>query len=167
MSSTAKGGAASPSRSRRPQSPTERICEAHFQRWLAKGLTGCGFAAAFASSNRILFGTFDDVALPHEIDTLFDAAAEAHLPAVIVFVEIRTEEQLLDQLASLATGERWKVSRETARGLTTDDLLLGIRWTTSVDGIASMPMGFWRPGRVATKIHNPELLHAKTLTVYR
>lgn len=42
----------------------------------------------------------------------------------------------------LATGERWRVSRETVKALATDDLLLGIQWATEVAGIASMPMGF-------------------------
>jgi hypothetical protein len=45
------------------------------------------------------------------IDVLFDAAASEHLPAIIVFPWIRSEEQLLEQLECLGSGDRWKISR--------------------------------------------------------
>lgn len=90
----------------------------------------------------MLFATFDTVAQSVDVDDVFDVAAAAHLPAFVVFPEIRDERQLLDQLASLAQGERWKITREKVKGLTTDDLLLGIQWTTGNAGVVSMPMGF-------------------------
>ncbi len=89
----------------------------------------------------MLFSAFDDTAQPAAIDALFDAAAGEHLPAVVVFPSIRTEEQLLAQLRILAAGDRWKMSRETVKLLDTNDLLIGVQWTTA-NGLTSMPMGF-------------------------
>lgn len=58
-----------------------------------------------------------------------------------MFPAIRTEAQLIDQLQLLATGERWQLSREVVKGLVTDDVLVGIRWTTAQQ-LTSLPMGF-------------------------
>jgi hypothetical protein len=70
------------------------------------------------------FSAFDHMTQPEVIDAVFDAAAGEHLPAVIVLPAIRSEDQLLEQLQILASGTRWKTSRETVKGLTTDDLLV-------------------------------------------
>lgn len=59
----------------------------------------------------MLFSAFDVTAQPVLIDALFDAAAGEHLPAVVVFPWIRSEEDLLEQLECLASGDRWCVSR--------------------------------------------------------
>jgi hypothetical protein len=75
------------------------------------------------------------------LDKIFETAASDAIPGFAVFPAIRTEEQLVDQLKILATGERWTVRRVTVAGLTTDDLLLGLEWKTSGEFI-SLPMGF-------------------------
>jgi hypothetical protein len=59
----------------------------------------------------------------------------------VVFPSIRSEEQLLTQLRILAAGDRWRISRETVKLLDTNDLLIGVQWTTA-NGLTSMPMGF-------------------------
>ncbi len=143
MSSTRKGSGSSVSgsRKRRSLTPTERVCEGLVRKWLARSFTGCRFAQSLASSNQMWFSAFDQVTQPDVIDAVFDAAASEHLPAIVVLPTIRSEEQLLDQLRILATGERWKTSRETLKLLRTEDLLVGVQWTTS-EGLTSMPMGF-------------------------
>ncbi len=89
----------------------------------------------------MLFGVFDETSEPDRLDTLLDAAAVAHLPALVVLPTIRTERDLLDQLAVLAKGDRWRVTKETVATLMTDDLLVGIQWRTP-SGRMSLPMGF-------------------------
>jgi hypothetical protein len=89
----------------------------------------------------MVFSAFDGTAQPTLIDALFDAAAGEHLPAIVVLPWIRSEEELLEQLQCLASGDRWRISRETVKQLTTRDLLVGIQWTTAA-GLVSMPMGF-------------------------
>lgn len=112
-----------------------------FARWLASGFTGCGFAQSFANRASVVLVAADTVRSPAEIDVAFDAAAAGQWPAFILFPAIRNESALVAQLELLSSGERWKVSRETVKGLTTSDLLVGLRWTTR-DGTTSMPMGF-------------------------
>jgi hypothetical protein len=141
LSSTRKASSSSESGSRSSPTRTERVCIDHVGRWLARGFTGCRFAASFASANQMLFSAFDDVAQPDQLDDLFDSAAAVHLPAVVILPTIRTESDLLEQLAVLAQGERWRVTKETVANLATDDLLLGIQWKTSA-GRTSLPMGF-------------------------
>jgi hypothetical protein len=87
------------------------------------------------------FSAVDTITQPEVIDAVFDAAASEHLPAVVVFPTIRGEEELLAQLAILGRSDRWTIARETVKNLTTTDLLVGIRWTTSA-GLVSTPMGF-------------------------
>lgn len=54
----------------------------------------------------MLFSVLDDTVEPHDLDEVFDTAATAHLPAVVILPTIRTEDNLLAQLAVLAQGER-------------------------------------------------------------
>jgi hypothetical protein len=89
----------------------------------------------------MLFSAFDHVAGPDELDLVFDTAADVHVPAVAILLAVRTEADLLEQLAVLAKGERWRVTREAVAGLVTEDLLLGIQWRTPA-GRRSLPMGF-------------------------
>src|SRR6185295_5893922 len=96
---------------------------------------------SFANSSQMWFSAFDDLASPEVINAFFDEAADAHLPAVVVFPSIRSEEQLLEQLRILTADERWKTSREHVKLLETDDLLVGVQWTTA-KGLISTPMGF-------------------------
>ena len=142
MSSTTKGRSSSASGSRKRRSGrTDRVCNEHVRTWLARGFTGCRFAASFASTDQALFSVFDATVEPHKLDDVLDTSAAMHLPAVIILPTIRTEGDLLEQLAVLAQGERWSVTRETVAALATDDLLLGIQWKTSA-GRTSLPMGF-------------------------
>jgi hypothetical protein len=72
---------------------------------------------------------------------MFDFAAGEHRPAIAVFPAIRTEADLAEQLHRLETGDRWQLSREVVDGLVTEDVLVGVRWTTRA-GLVSQPMGF-------------------------
>lgn len=110
------------------------------RRWLARRFTGCAFAQALAVQD-ILFGAFDERAEPSDVDAIFDLAADQHLAAMIVFPTVRSEVALLAQLDHLATGDRWRLARESVGGLDTDDLLVGIEWRTS-SGLSATPMGF-------------------------
>jgi hypothetical protein len=113
-----------------------------FARWLAHGFTGCGFAQSFANSkSRVFLVATDGVTAPEQVDVLFDTAAAESQPAFLVFPAIRDESALVAQLQRLRSGQRWTVKSETVKGLTTSDLLVGLRWTTR-DGMTSMPMGF-------------------------
>jgi hypothetical protein len=60
---------------------------------------------------------------------------------VAIFPTIKTEEDLVEQLKLLAAGKRWVVRRVAVDGLTTEDLLIGLQWTTAT-GFVSLPMGF-------------------------
>lgn len=135
------GSSSSGSSSRGRSSPSDRVCADHVSTWLARGFTGCRFAASFASNDQMLFGVFDDVSEPDRLDKLLDAAAAAQLPAVVVLPSVRTESDLLGQLAVLAKGDRWRVTKEAVATLMTDDLLIGIQWRTC-SGRTSLPMGF-------------------------
>src|SRR5262245_59375550 len=135
------GGSSSASGSSHGPTRTDRVCIGHIRNWLARSFTGCRFAASFATHHQTVFSVLDDVAAPTKLDEVFDSAAAARLPAVVVLLAVRTEGDLLDQLALLATGERWRVTRETVAKLATDDLLLGIQWKTPA-GRTSLPMGF-------------------------
>lgn len=109
--------------------------------WLARGFTGCRFAGSFASTNQVLFSSFERIAEPEQLDAVFDTGAAAHIPAVVILMGIRTEAELVEQFARLRLGSRWTVKRETVETLTTDDLLVGLQWTTPL-GKKSLPMGF-------------------------
>jgi len=144
LSSTTKGSGGSASQSRKTASPepgsAKRACEEQFGRWLAHGFTGCKFAPTFVKGN-LLFAVFDQLAEPQEIDAAFDLGAGERMPTIALFPRIRTEDGLVQQLHRLAEGKRWRVSPQAPKGLTTDDFLVGIEWTTST-GLTSMPMGF-------------------------
>lgn len=143
LSSTKKGAgsSASGSRKRRSAAPTDAVCVRQIGRWLGSGFTGCGFAQSFANSSHILLSDVGPSAPPEQIDEIFETAVSDNMPGVAVFPAIKTEDQLLEQLRILATGERWTLRRVTVAGLTTDDLLLGLEWKTSGE-LISLPMGF-------------------------
>ena len=92
-------------------------------------------------NDRLLLSGFDRPATPDDLDGIFDAAAEAHLPAMVVFATLRDEDAVVAQLRALGAGSRWQVTRATVDGLKTDDLLVDVRWTTGA-GLISTPMGF-------------------------
>ena len=68
------------------------------------GFTGCGFARSFAMNDRLLLSGFDRPATPDDLDGIFDAAAEAHLPAMVVFATLRDEDAVVAQLRALGAG---------------------------------------------------------------
>lgn len=120
--------------------------EDHIRSWLARRNTGCWFAAKLAQEskrNGLLLATFQGHTSPREIDAFFMLAGGQHLPAIAIFPNIRTEQQLADQLLVFAAGERWRVRRvPPPKGLETDDVLVGIEWETATAGLNSSPMGF-------------------------
>ena len=94
-------------------------------------------------SNGLLLATFQGSTSCREIDAFFLLAGGQHLPAIAIFPNIRTEQQLADQLLVFAVGERWRVRRVPApEDLDTDDVLVGIEWETAIVGLHSSPMGF-------------------------
>lgn len=144
LSSTRKGAgsSASGSRRRRPAAQTDAVCVRQIDKWLRSGFTGCGFAQSFASAGHFLLSDVGAAAPPEQIDEIFETAASEKIPGIAVFPAMRTEDQLLDQLELLATGDRWTMCPVTVKGLTTNDLLLRLTWSTSHDGVVSLPMGF-------------------------
>jgi|SRR6185436_2836269 len=113
----------------------------HFHRWLAKGMTGCQFAALLGQqADRILTTAFPGITPEADVTRLFETGTDLHVPVVAIFLGIRSEEELAGQLRLLAAGERWKITEERPEGLTTDDVLIGIEWTVR-PGLASSPMG--------------------------
>ncbi len=115
--------------------------EDHVRRWLAKGMTGCQFAGLIAQQpDRIFTSAFAGLTPENDVTRLFEVGAKAHVPAVAIFLGIRTEDQLVEQLRVLAAGERWKITEEHPEGLETDDVLIGMEWTIR-PGLVSSPMG--------------------------
>jgi hypothetical protein len=104
-------------------------------------MTGCRFAALIAQDPKRIFAvSFHELASEANVSRVFEAAAQAHLPAVAVFTGIRTEDELVEQLRILARGSRWTITREYPAGLVTDDVLIGIHWRIR-DGLSSSVMG--------------------------
>lgn len=113
----------------------------HLRQWLAEGMTGCQFAKLIAQrKDRIVTATFAGLAQEEDVSRVFDAGAQAHLPAIALFTGIRTEHALAEQLHILARGPRWTLTEEHPEGLTTDDVMVGMEWRIR-DGLASSPMG--------------------------
>lgn len=79
MSSTTKARSSSASGSRKRRSArTERICDEHVRTWLARGFSGCRFAASFASTDQALFSVFDDASFYRRVAFRLSPAATAH-----------------------------------------------------------------------------------------
>src|SRR4051812_47750315 len=113
--------------------------EGHLRRWLGKGMTGCQFAGLIAQRpERILTTAFPGLTPEVDVTRLFDTGAKSHIPAIAIFLGIRTEYELAEQLRILATGERWKITEERPEGLETDDVLIGMEWTIR-PGLVSSP----------------------------
>jgi hypothetical protein len=113
----------------------------HLRQWLAKGMTGCQFASLIAQRrDRIATAAFAGLAPEADVSRLLDAGAKAHVPAVAIFLGIRTEQELAAQLRILAAGERWRITEEHPEGVETDDVMIGMEWTIR-PGLASAPMG--------------------------
>ena len=113
----------------------------HLRQWLAEGMTGCQFAKLIAQrKDRIVTATFAGLAQEEDVSRVFDAGAQARLPAIALFTGIRTEDALAEQLDLLARGPRWTLTEEHPEGLTTDDVMVGMEWRIR-DGLASSPMG--------------------------
>lgn len=113
----------------------------HLRQWLAEGMTGCQFAKLIAQrKDRIVTATFAGLAQEEDVSRVFDAGAQAQLPAIALFTGIRTEHALAEQLHILARGPRWTLTEEHPEGLTTDDIMVGMEWRIR-DGLASSPMG--------------------------
>ena len=119
---------------------SDPVCAQQVKRWLRHGFTGCSFAQSLANS-QMLFTAVDADVAPEHIDQLFDFAASEHVPAIVVFPSLRTESQLVELFGRLHDSPRWKLTRETVEGLDTDDVLVGMQWTTSTQ-LISQPMGF-------------------------
>lgn len=116
--------------------------EEHLRRWLAQGMTGCQFAARIARErHRILSLVVPAVADEADVSGFFDACREAKLPAIAIFTGIRTEAALVDQLARLSEGERWRISEVSPDGVATDDVFVGVDWRVR-DRLDSSVMGF-------------------------
>jgi hypothetical protein len=108
---------------------------------MARGMTGCQFAALIAQDPKRIFAvSFHELASEANVSRVFEAAAQAHLPAVAAFTGIKTEDELVEQLRILGRGSRWTITRERPAGLVTNDVLIGIHWQIR-DGLSSSVMG--------------------------
>ena len=104
-------------------------------------MTGCQFAKLIArTKDRTVRVTFPGLTPEEDGSRLFAAGAEAGLPVIGIFVGLRTEEHLVEQLRVLARGPRWTVTRQHPEGLVTDDVMVGIEWRIR-DGLSSSAMG--------------------------
>jgi hypothetical protein len=104
-------------------------------------MTGCQFATLIAQHReRIATSVFAGLAPEANVTRLFEFGASLHVPAIAIFLGIRTEQELAEQLRILAAGERWKITEEHPEGLETDDVLIGMEWTIR-PGLVSSPMG--------------------------
>jgi hypothetical protein len=113
----------------------------HLRQWLGKGMTGCQFAALIAQQpDRIVTTAFPGLTAEADVTRLFESGTDLHVPAVAIFLGIRTEQELAEQLRLLSAGERWKITEERPEGLATDDVLIGMEWTIR-PGLVSSPMG--------------------------
>ncbi len=116
--------------------------DAHLRRWLAQGLTGCQFAARIARErHRILSFVVPAVADEADVSGFLDTCREARLPAIAIFTGIRTEAALVEQLARLSEGERWRIAEVSPDGVETDDVFVGVDWRVR-EGLVSSVMGF-------------------------
>jgi hypothetical protein len=117
------------------------FADRHLRRWLAKGMTGCQFASSLAQQHdRIVTSAFAGLAPEANVTRLFELGTNEHVPVIAIFLGIRTERELAEQLRILSAGERWKLTDERPEGLGTDDVLIGMEWTIR-PGLASAPMG--------------------------
>ncbi len=85
-------------------------------------MTGCQFAARIARErHRILSFVVSTMADEADVSGFFDTCREARLPGIAIFTGIRTEAALIEQLARLREGERWRIAecRRTASTPTT------------------------------------------------
>jgi hypothetical protein len=89
----------------------------HVRRQLAEGMTGCQFAKLIAQNkDRIVTATFAGLALEEDVSRVFDAGAQARVPAIALFTGIRAEHALVEQLQLLAGGPRWRITEEHPEG---------------------------------------------------
>lgn len=113
----------------------------HLRQWLAEGMTGCQFAKLIAQRReRIVTSTFAGLTQEEDVSRTFEAGTTARLPAIAIFIGIRTEDQLVEQLRILSRGPRWQITHEHPDGLETDDVMIGMTWQVR-EGLASSPMG--------------------------
>lgn len=124
----------------------------HFIKWLARGFTGCQFAAYLAGENRkarardrILCATFLEDVTPDalaDIERIIDTSAAAGQIALFLFPRLREAADVVRLLALLARHERWRCSPVDWGASKRDGYaLLGLDWITG-SGATSSAMGF-------------------------
>lgn len=109
--------------------------------WIHSRQTGCFFAVHLIAKDRFCALTFPRAVGPETLDPLMDAAANRSQAVFLVFPFIRSEAQLIEQLNALSASGRWTLKHRKKPKVVTDDVFVGIEWTTS-SGALSMPMGF-------------------------
>ena len=123
-----------------------------FMQWVSTGQLGCLFAAKPARKPREnrwiplvqLDALSDLITLPRMLTEQLDAAAEAHEAAVIIFPDIRSEQDLVRLVNGLCADPdgRWY---RTGEGIDPDpnDLgLIGLRWVLASDASVNYVLGF-------------------------
>ena len=116
--------------------------EDHLRQWLGRGMTGCRFAAMIAcEQGRLLSSLVSELADEADVSTIFEAGGATKLPAITLFSWIRSEEELVEQLVRLASGDRWRITEVHPEGIETRDVFVGIDWRVR-DGLVSSVMGF-------------------------
>lgn len=125
--------------------PGEHHCVDHFDRWLRRGMTACGFAASATGDARVNYiHQLDDLTEADvvQFDNFIDDAAVAGNFAVILFPRVRTSRGIVRLLRTLATGDRWQTARVPWRKHAREGAgLVGLHFRT-VHGDRSSVMGF-------------------------
>ena len=104
-------------------------------------MTGCQFAARIARErHQVLSVAFPELVDAAAVDSVFETGREAKLPVIAMFTGIRTEAALVEQLARMSKGERWRITEVSPDGVETDDMFVGVDWRVR-EGLVSSVMG--------------------------
>jgi hypothetical protein len=116
------------------------------RRYLRSGITGCGFAGAYAAAPDAIVwgvwsGTSPSESLHTELSGFFTAAAKIERPGIAVFPELRTADDVVGLMVGLAGKSGWSLSHEKWGRYARDEELVGLWWRTPA-GLRTSVMGF-------------------------
>jgi hypothetical protein len=144
---------------------SQLIGEIFFQ-WVSTGQLGCLFAAKLAKrprENRWLpiiqrDALREGAGLPRSLNALLDAASGTHEAAVVVFPEIRTDEEIV-RLVNLLCSDEDKRWYRTDDGIDPDPSgetsLIGLRWILPSGSSVNYVLGFCALSAMPVTRHSP------------
>jgi hypothetical protein len=135
--------------SRRADESFAKVIQTNLRGFLRSGVTGCAFASAHAkeAGAAVVYDVFVgplDGDLPTDIEVFFDSAAAERAAAVVVLPELRTASEICELIRLLSGHPRWKLARPAWKRHPREDLLVGLRWTTTAGDVTSV-MGLAPP----------------------